>query len=63
MIRVPLTFIVFLYLCIFVGILLAAWLLHERKRLGSARRALQFRLRCAICGLEFEDRSASPACL
>lgn len=60
MIRVPLTEIVFLYLFVFVGILLAAWLLHERRRRERTRRALQFRLRCAICGLEFEDREATP---
>lgn len=60
MIRVPLTTIVFLYLFVFVGVLLAAWVLHERRRRGRTRDALQYRLRCAICGLEFEDRSADP---
>lgn len=58
MIRVPLTVIVFLYLFVFVGVLLAAWLFHERRRGNRTRDALQFRFRCAICGLEFEDRSA-----
>lgn len=62
MIHVPLTFIVFLYLFVGVGVLLIAWLAHERRRRGRAHEALHYRLRCAICGLEFEDRSgASPA--
>ncbi len=58
MIRVPLTVIVYLYLFVFVGVLLTAWVVHERRRRERTRAALQFRLRCAICGLEFEDRSA-----
>lgn len=60
MIRVPLTWIVLLYLLVFVTVVLVAWLLHEGRRQRAARRALQFRLRCAICGLEFEDRDATP---
>lgn len=60
MIRVPLTDIVYFYLFVFLGFVVVAWLLHERRRSRDARRSLQFRLRCAICGLEFEDRTASP---
>lgn len=64
MIRVPLTVIVFLYLFVFLGLIAAAWVVEERRRRSQARRALQFRLRCAICALEFEDRSSSvlPNC-
>ena len=57
MIRVPLTVIVFLYLFVFLAVVFAVWLLDERRRRRRVRRALQFRLRCAICGFEFEDRS------
>ena len=60
MIRVPLTVIVFIYLFVFLGVLTVAWLLEERRRRKRDRRALQFRLRCAICAFEFEDRSSTP---
>ena len=60
MIRVPLTVIVFLYLFVFLAVIFAGWLVDERRRRQRARQALLFRLRCAICGFEFEDRSASP---
>lgn len=64
MIRVPLTVIVFLYLFVFLAAIAVGWLLDERRRRRRTRQALQFRLRCAICGFEFEDRSASqlPPC-
>ena len=60
MIRVPLTVIVFLYLFVTLALVAAAWFIDERRRRRRARQALQFRLRCAICGFEFEDRSALP---
>lgn len=60
MIRVPLTVIVFFYLFAFLIAVFAVWLFDERRRRRRARRALQFRLRCAICGLEFEDLSPVP---
>ena len=60
MIRVPLTVIVFLYLFAFLAVIFVGWFLDERRRRHRARQALQFRLRCAICGFEFEDLSAAP---
>ena len=60
MIRVHLTFIVFFYVIAFLGVLAVLWTLDERRRRRASRRILQFRIRCAICGLEFEDRSAVP---
>ena len=60
MIRVPLTVIVFFYLFAFLIAVAAVWLLDERRRQRRQRRALQFRLRCAICGFDFEDRSPAP---
>ena len=64
MIRVHLTFIVFLYLIVFLAVVAMLWTLDERRRRRAGREALQFRLRCAICGFEFEDRSAVllPGC-
>ena len=61
MIRVHLTVIVFLYLTAFLMVIAGASLLDARRRARRARRALHFRLRCAICGFEFEDRSPAPA--
>ena len=60
MIRVPLTVIVFFYLFAFLTVVSIVWLLDVRRRQRRTRRALQFRLRCAICGFEFEDRSTAP---
>ena len=60
MIRVPLTVLVFFYLFAFLAVVFGLWLLDERRRQRRTRRALQFRLRCTICGFEFEDRSAAP---
>jgi len=59
-IRVHLSVIVFLYLAAFLLVIGGACLLDERRRARRARRALHFRLRCAICGFEFEDRSPAP---
>ncbi len=60
MIRVPLTAMVFLYVAVGAAAVLVAWLLYERRRRRGLRRALQFRVRCAICGIEFEERSNAP---
>ena len=60
MIRVPLTVIVFIYLFGFLIVVSALWIFDEHRRQQTTRRALQFRLRCAICGFEFEDHSDAP---
>ena len=60
MIRVPLTVIVFFYLFAFLTVVFALWILDERRRQRVTRQALQFRLRCAICGFEFEDLTPAP---
>ena len=60
MIRVPLTVIVICYLAGFLAVVAVLWLFEERRRRRRARGLLQFQIRCAICGLEFEDRSAVP---
>ena len=57
MIRVHLTVIVSLYLSAFLLVVGGAWALDEPRRAPRARRVLDFGLRCAICGFEFEDRS------
>ncbi len=60
MIRVHLTFIVIFYVTVFLAAVAIFWTLDEHRRRQAGRRALQFQIRCAICGLEFEDRSAVP---
>lgn len=64
MIRLPLTVIVFIYLFVFLGVVACAWIVEEWRRRAEVRRALRFRLRCAVCALEFEDRSSAvlPIC-
>ena len=64
MIRVHLTFIVIFYVTVFLAAVAVLWVLEARRRGRAGRRALQFQIRCAICGLEFEDRSdvALPSC-
>jgi rubrerythrin len=64
MIRVPLTVIIFLYLFACLAVFFALWVREERRRIQDTREALRFRLRCAICGFEFEDRGADalPSC-
>ena len=64
MIRVHLTFIVVFYVTVFLIVVAILWTLEERRSRRAGRRTLQFQIRCAICGLEFEDRSdvALPSC-
>ncbi len=60
MIRVPLTIIIALYLFGSLIVLFALWLRDAHRSGRAAARSLQFRLRCAICGFEFEDLSNLP---
>lgn len=64
MIRVSLTLLIFIYLCLTLGSIFAIWLVSEWQRKRAEKRALQFRLRCVICAFEFEDRSSDllPRC-
>ncbi len=60
MIRVSLTFLIFVYLLLFLVGIFSVWLLYEWRRHRTTRRVMQFRVKCAICGLGFEDREANP---
>ena len=58
MIRVSLTRLVAIYLLLFLAAVFLLWIFGEWNRRRRERRALRYRLRCAICAFEFEDRTA-----
>jgi len=63
-IRVTLTALVTIYLLLFLAAVFLFWIVGEWKRGRRERRALRHRLRCAMCALEFEDRTDAllPRC-
>jgi rRNA maturation endonuclease Nob1 len=56
-IRVSLGVLVLIFLAIMVGPIFGLWLLNEYRRSSRERAAFRHVLRCAMCALEFEDRS------
>jgi hypothetical protein len=64
MIRVSLSVLVLIFLGLMIGPILAAWLLNEYRRSRRERAAFRHVLRCALCALEFEDRTTDelPRC-
>jgi len=60
MIRVGLPWLVFDYLLVFLAAIFAVWIAYEMVRRFRERRPLRDRLQCAICGMEYEDRSPTP---
>ena len=64
MIRVNLVELVFLYLVVFLAAILAVWIASEMVRRVRENRFRQHRMRCAVCGMEFEDRTPAilPRC-
>lgn len=64
MIRVSLTFLIFIYLFFFLNTVFFVWLWNLWRRNRREKQALRHRLRCAICAFEFEDRSDTllPRC-
>ena len=63
-IRVSLATLVTIYLLLFLAAVFVFWIVGEWNRRRRERRALQHRLRCVICALEFEDRTDAllPRC-
>ncbi|MEY2541952.1 MAG: hypothetical protein QOI22_1554 [Verrucomicrobiota bacterium] len=57
-IRVSLTRLVAIYLLLFLAAVFLLWIFGEWNRRRRERRSLRYRLRCAICAFEFEDRTA-----
>jgi predicted Zn-ribbon and HTH transcriptional regulator len=64
MIRVDLAELVFLYLLVFLAAILAVWIAYEMVRRIRESRSRHGRVRCAVCGMEFEDRTPAtlPRC-
>ena len=60
MIQTSLSVLVFVYLFALLTLVFSVWLYQEWLRQRRERQALQYRLRCTICGLDFEDRSSAP---
>jgi hypothetical protein len=63
-IRVSLSALVTIYLLLFLAAVFLVWLSSEWNRSRRERNAFRHRLRCVICGLEFEDRTDAllPRC-
>lgn len=64
MIRVPFETMVFVYLFVTLSAVGGGWLWGIVQRRRSSARARRFRLRCARCAVEWEDRggAALPKC-
>jgi rRNA maturation endonuclease Nob1 len=64
MIRVDLAGLVFVYLLVFLAAILVVWIAYEMVRRVRDNRSRQYRLRCAVCAMEFEDdtTAALPRC-
>jgi len=60
MISLPLEWLVFICLSVFLAGIFFVWIGYEVARRKSASRAVRHRLRCAVCCMEFEDRSSDP---
>jgi rubrerythrin len=63
-IRVSLAALVTIYLLLFLAAVFLLWIVGEWKRGRRERRALEHRVRCAMCAFEFEDRTETllPRC-
>lgn len=64
MIRAELPWLVFAYLMVFLAAIFAVWIASEMSRRRRENRSLRYRLQCAICGMEFEDKTSTvlPRC-
>jgi rRNA maturation endonuclease Nob1 len=64
MIRINLDELVFVYLLVFLAAILVVWIAYEMARRVRENRSRQDRIRCAVCAMEFEDRTntALPRC-
>ncbi len=64
MIRVSLPWLVCVYLMVFLAAIFFAWIAYEMVRKFREGRSLRHRLRCTICGMEYEDRTPTvlPRC-
>jgi len=64
MIRISLTTLLIVYVLFFGGLLCCAWLIHRWRLRLSKKHDLTHRVRCNLCGCEFEDQTATlPVCI
>lgn len=63
-IRLELPVLVFVYLVVFLAAIFLVWLSYEMVRRFRETRSVRHRVKCALCGMEYEDRSSSqlPPC-
>lgn len=64
MIRVSLTFLIFLYLGGFLLAVFSLWFVFEWRRQRRERKAVKHRVRCSLCSFEFDDATEDtlPRC-
>jgi len=64
MIRVSLDELIFIYLLVFLAAILSAWIAYEMVRKFREKRLGRSQVRCAVCAMEFEDRTSAmlPRC-
>ncbi len=64
MIHVALPWLAGVYLLVFLAAIFFAWIAYEMVRKFRESRDQRHRLRCTICGMEYEDRTPTvlPRC-
>ncbi len=64
MIRIELPWLVFISLLVLLAGIFMVWISVEVGRRWRRRQALRYRIRCAVCSMEYEDRSRAvlPSC-
>jgi len=64
MIRLELHTLVFVYLLVFLAAIFAVWIPYAMVRRFRENRSMRGRIKCAVCGMEYEDRTSAslPSC-
>jgi hypothetical protein len=57
-IRLELQSLVFVYLVVFLAAIFVVWIVFEMVRRTRDNRNLQHRVKCALCGMDYEDRTS-----
>ena len=64
MIRISLNELIFVYVLVFLAAILSAWIAYEMARQFREKRLGRSQVRCAVCAMQFEDRTSAilPRC-
>lgn len=64
MIRLEIHTLVFVYVLVFLAAIFAVWIPYAMVRRFRESRSVRGRIKCAVCGMEFEDRTSTslPRC-